>query len=1287
MAILLNSSDYTALKALYQSTNGAKWKSNTGWKTWDFSSVTPPDVDVVKGWFGVTLTGDRVTSIKLPENQLKGTLPTELGNLTGLTTLNLNKNQLSGSIPPQLGSLTSLTTLNLHENQLSGTIPKELGNLANLQFLSLALNNLSGTIPPEIVAPPKLQSMLLAGNKLSGIVPQTVTDRIKALVQANPTMNSLDNPPYFELPASPSTSQDTPLELTFTVGDIGAVGNTDPRRILSFATTDTPALLTLSPIAPGQVNPKLIITPKAGLYGSAKITLTAGVLAKNPKTGKIGLTDPATKIFQFTVLPKDGINTFLNADDYAALKALYQQTNGSGWRDNTGWKNWNFSSGNVPTLNDVAKWQGVVLKGDRVDFLTLTGNQLSGILPTELGKLTSARGLLLSDNQLSGSIPTELGTLPNLVALQLNNNLLSGEIPQSVKTLIGNLPAANYNLDNLPYFVEPIAERAIVQDSSLQLTLSVGDIDKGANADPSSLQLKVSSSNTTLIPDVNLVLGGTGANRTLTLNPAAGQTGSTILTLTLTDGKETTTKEFRVAVHAPDQPANGVALDANDYAALKALYTGTDGANWIDKTGWKDWDFTTNTPPNAEVAAGWKGVTVVGNRVKVLDLADNGLKGAIPVGVGNLTGLEQLYLNSNKLTGAIPTELGNLTNLKELYLCNNDLSSQIPTQLSNLTNLTTLDLANNGLGGEIPVELYNLVNLRTLDLSENLLFGAELSTQIGNLVNLENLSLFKNLIDGKLPVELSDLTKLKKLDLSSNQFSQEIPFELGDLTNLTNLDLSDNQLTGEIPFELGDLTNLTDLDLSGNKLEGEIPFELGDLTKLEGLNLTKNQLTGEIPDELGNLTKLVELTLADNQLEGEIPVGLGSMTKLSSLDLSTNNLDGIIPVELAKLTQLKGLDLSSNFLGGEVPKALKDYLVQAQAAYNLDNLPYIEGVDDQTIPQNQSLNLPIVVGDLDILGNADPTSLTLSAESDNLTLFPQGSIKIVGTGADRTLSITPAVGQTGTALINLLVSDGEEEGWSQFQVTVNAAPPVTPGTPGTPVTPSTPGIPVIIIADGGGGIGIGLPLIKLGKGKRGLNQTATNRNHNLVGTAGNDVFKGSKGRDRLLGKGGSDKCRGRGGNDLLNGGGKNDLLFGDKGNDRLLGGNGRDGLSGRTGDDVLVGGNGNDILAGGQGADDLTGGRGRDMFTYKSLSDAVDTIRDFSVNDLLDLRGIFKQPGFTEGQAIDRLKQFIRLEQVGTDTKVNIDTDGSGAGTNFTTLVILQNVTATALTGRNFVIG
>ena len=67
-------------------------------------------------WFGVNCQGNRVSAIVLeqtpndPGNNLVGSIPGSIGNLTGLVTLDLASNELSGSIPTNIGRLKKLTS-------------------------------------------------------------------------------------------------------------------------------------------------------------------------------------------------------------------------------------------------------------------------------------------------------------------------------------------------------------------------------------------------------------------------------------------------------------------------------------------------------------------------------------------------------------------------------------------------------------------------------------------------------------------------------------------------------------------------------------------------------------------------------------------------------------------------------------------------------------------------------------------------------------------------------------------------------------------------------------------------------------------------------------------------------------------------------------------------------------------------------------------------------------------------------------------------------------------------
>lgn len=161
----VNVNDSLALVDLYNSTNGKHWFHHKSWIG-----------GRVENWYGITVTGNRVTGIALQSNHLRGSLPASLGNLTNLSTLYLDDNHINGSIPSSLGNLIQLYDLSLYYNDLSGSIPSELGNLTNLGYLYLSYNKLTGNIPSSLKNITNLYSLRLSANQLSGSIPAELTE-------------------------------------------------------------------------------------------------------------------------------------------------------------------------------------------------------------------------------------------------------------------------------------------------------------------------------------------------------------------------------------------------------------------------------------------------------------------------------------------------------------------------------------------------------------------------------------------------------------------------------------------------------------------------------------------------------------------------------------------------------------------------------------------------------------------------------------------------------------------------------------------------------------------------------------------------------------------------------------------------------------------------------------------------------------------------------------------------------------------------------------------------------
>ncbi|XP_016477996.2 uncharacterized protein LOC107799403 isoform X1 [Nicotiana tabacum] len=122
--------------------------------------------------------------------QLKGVIPEEIGNLTGVTKMSLSNNELTGHIPNTIQGMLSLQELYLQNNKLEGTIPDVICNLKKLGALNLSRNQFAGSVPPCLGKVTNLRNINLAYNRLNSSLPAALGD-LHDLIEFNVSSNLL----------------------------------------------------------------------------------------------------------------------------------------------------------------------------------------------------------------------------------------------------------------------------------------------------------------------------------------------------------------------------------------------------------------------------------------------------------------------------------------------------------------------------------------------------------------------------------------------------------------------------------------------------------------------------------------------------------------------------------------------------------------------------------------------------------------------------------------------------------------------------------------------------------------------------------------------------------------------------------------------------------------------------------------------------------------------------------------------------------------------------------------
>ena len=503
------------------------------------------------------------------------------------------------------------------------------------------------------------------------------------------------------------------------------------------------------------------------------------------------------------------------------------------------------------------------------------------------------------------------------------------------------------NVNEAPTISDIVNQTTNEDVSTGAISFTIGDVDAGT-----TLSLSGSSSNTTLVPNASIVIGGSGTSRTVTVTPAADQSGTATITVTVSDGTLTATDTFVLTVNA-----------VNDAPTISDIANTSTNMN----TATSALSFTVG---DVETAAGSFTVSGSSSNTTLVPVANIAFGGS---GASRTVTVTPATNQTGTATITVTVSDGSLTATDTFVLTVN--ANNAPT-ISNIadqsTNEDTATSAITFTVGDVETAAGSLTvstssSNTTLVPSGNISVGGTGASRTVTITPVANQS-----GTATITVTVSDglLTATDTFVLTVNAVND--PPTISDIANTsTNM----NTATSALSFTVGD-----------------VETAVGSLTLTASSINTTLVPIANIAFGGSGASRTVTITPATNQ------TGTATITVTVSDGTTTTSDTFVLTV-------------------------------------NANNAPTITNIADQSTNEDTATSaIAFTIGDVETAAG----SLTVSTSSSNTALVPSGNISVGGTGANRTVTITPAANQSGTATITVTVSDGLLTATDTFVLTVNA---------------------------------------------------------------------------------------------------------------------------------------------------------------------------------------------------------------------------------------------------------
>ena len=611
---------------------------------------------------------------------------------------------------------------------------------------------------------------------------------------------------------------------------------------------------------------------------------------------------------------------------------------------------------------------------------------------------------------------------------------------------------------NTPPTISAIANQSTAQDTPTgAIAFTVGDAETAAG----SLTVTASSSNTTLAPVANISFGGSGANRTVTVTPAAGESGTSTITVTVDDGTDDTSTNFTLTVTAAntpptisaisnqstaqDTPTSAIAFTVGDAETAAGSLTVTASSSNTTLAPVSNITFAgsgANRTVTVTPAAGESGTSTI--TITVDDGTDDASTNfTLAVTAANapptISAISDQSTPENTPTSAIAFTIGDP---------DNGIGTLTVTATS--SNTTLVPNANVALGGS----------------------GANRTVTLTPSPNESGTT--------TITITVSDGTESTSTDFTLTVNDVNAPPTISAIGDQTT---TENTATGAIAFTVSDaetaaadltvtasssntsLVPVANITFGGSGGSRTVTIEPGGsqsgtatitITVSDGTSTASTDflLTVDAVNDAPTITPISDQATSENTPTPAIPFNIGdaetpaasllvSATSSVTSLVSNGNIDlgGSGSERTITLTPTAGqsgtTEITINVSDGTATTSISFTLTVS----SVDDAPTITAIPDQTTTEDvATAALPFTLGDPD----TPIADLVVTGSSSNKTLVPDANIVVSGSDISRTVTITPAADQSGTTTITLTVSDGAATASTTFDVTVTAVndPPV-----------------------------------------------------------------------------------------------------------------------------------------------------------------------------------------------------------------------------------------------------